>query len=183
MRTRSLFGFALVGLLVASLSSLLWPLPRKHRINAEGYALLELGMTEQEVESILGVPAGDYGPGKGEILDYGIMTLTSLSISTEPTGKKWLAGSFAITVCFDKERRARGMMTDQVYRAYDSHLEMVCQQFGLSQKKPYPPGTWNASSRKSRSGKKTLHIRSLLTWRWSQAQTLVASFATGSGLI
>jgi hypothetical protein len=143
MRIRMLLGCGLLVLFVAGLSWFLWPSPPKHNINADGYQNIRLGMTEREVEEVLGVPAGDYGPGKGEILDYGVFTATSHSIRTDPNGKKWLAGSFAITVCFDERARVRGMGTDEVYRPYDSPLEMVGQMFGLSQKKPYPPGSFN----------------------------------------
>jgi len=44
----------------------------KPSINRESYDRIQLGMTSQEVEKILGGPAGDYGPGKGQIVDYGI---------------------------------------------------------------------------------------------------------------
>src|SRR6266851_2691463 len=138
-----LFKYGTHFLLAASLLWFFDTSPPKHRINAEGYERLRLGMTEKEVEIVLGVPAGDYGPGKGEILDYGMFTMASASIRTDPNAKKWLAGSFAITVCFDGEARVRGMGTDSVYRPYESNVEMVSQKLGISRKKPYPPGTLN----------------------------------------
>jgi hypothetical protein len=143
MRTRFLIGCGLLGLLAAALAWFLWPFAPKHRIDREGYALLRLGMTEQEVESILGVPPGDYGPGKGEIVDYGRFTMLIYSIKTDPNAKKWLAGSFAITVCFDDQGLVRGLGADEVYRPYDSPPEMICQNLRLSAKKPYPPGSLN----------------------------------------
>ena len=143
MRTRILFGCGLVLLVVAGLLWFFPPTPPRHNINADGYHKIELGMTEQEVESVLGVPAGDYGPGKGEILDDGVFTVTSYSIITDPNGNKWLADSFAITVCFDDGGLVSGKGTDEVYRPYDSTFEMLCQRLGLSKKKPYPPGSFN----------------------------------------
>ncbi|HYT90341.1 MAG TPA: hypothetical protein VEL76_16660 [Gemmataceae bacterium] len=112
MATRLLLGGGLLVLLMAGLLWCWWPSQPRHRINTEGYEQLRLGMTEQEVENVLGVPAEDYGPGKGEILDYGVFTSASNSIKTDPRGKKWLAGSLAITVCFDDHGRAWGMGTD-----------------------------------------------------------------------
>lgn len=132
MRTRLLVGFGLL-ILVGIVS--LWLVYRSlhnHRINSDGYAELKLGMTEQEVVSVLGVPAGDYGPGKGEILMYGIL------MSGPANTKTWLAGDFAIIVCFDQNGRVYDMGTDGVYRPYDTFFEMLCQKVGLKQKKPYP---------------------------------------------
>jgi hypothetical protein len=143
MKNRLLLGCGLLFGFVFVFWWLFGPYSIKHKINLEGYRQLRLGMTEQEVESVLGVPAGDYGPGKGEILDYGVFTIMSHEIKTDPNGKKWLAGSFAITVCFDDQGRVRGMGTDEVYRPYDSPLEMLCQKTGLSKKKPYPAGAFN----------------------------------------
>jgi hypothetical protein len=71
MMSRLLFRCDLHFLLVAGSFWFFELSPPKHRINVDGYQRLRLGMTEQEVERVLGVPAGDYGPGKGEILDYG----------------------------------------------------------------------------------------------------------------
>jgi hypothetical protein len=114
-----------------------------HRITKDGYGDLRLGMTEQEVIEVLGVPAGDYGPGQGEIVETGAFTIASHMIRRDPKGKRWLAGDFAITVCFDAEGRVTGLGTDSVYRPYETITEMLCQKVGLKQKRPYPPGSFN----------------------------------------
>jgi hypothetical protein len=119
--------------------------PNQMMISKEGYGKLQLGVTRQEVEKTLGGSPGDYGPGKGEILDYGIFTVASDSIRSNPKAKNWLAGSYAITVCFDDQDRVQALMgTNGVYRPYDSVIEMCCQRLHLKQKKPYPPGSLKA---------------------------------------
>jgi hypothetical protein len=144
MGTRLMLGCcALVLSLMAVLSWLHWPSPPKHNISTLGYEQIRLGMTEQEVVTILGVPSGDYGSGQGEILEYGDFTMNSHLIRTDPKGKKWLAGCLAITVCFDEHGRVRAKMTEEVYRPYDSALEGLGQKLGLCQKKPYPPESFN----------------------------------------
>jgi hypothetical protein len=147
MRKRILVEWAsCIFLVVGVLAVLFWlTKPNQIRISKEAYEKLQLGMTRQEVEKILGGPPGDYGPGKGEILDNGGFTVTSHSIRTNPNAKNWLAGSYAIIVCFDDHDRVQGMMgTTGVYRPYDSVIEMCCQKLHLKQKKPYPAGSLNA---------------------------------------
>jgi hypothetical protein len=144
MRIRLLLTCVVLVLLLASAAWFCWPAVPRHNINQEGFAQLRCGMTEPEVERVLGVPAGDYGPGKGELLDYGVFTMTSLEIRTAPNRRTWLAGSFAITVCFSDEGRVWGFMNDDAHRPYDTPLEMVSQALGLTAKKPYPGSTWNA---------------------------------------
>ena len=70
-----------------------------------------------------------------------LSTLSSIAIRTDPNRKEWLAGSLAIIVCFDEQGRVVGKGGANVYRPFDTSLEMICQWFGLSEKKPYPPGT------------------------------------------
>jgi hypothetical protein len=83
------------------------------------------------------------GRGKAKFWTMGIFTMASDKIRIDPNAKKWLARSFAITVCFDNQGRVRGMGTNEVYRPYDSNVEMIFQKLGLSSKKPYPPGSLN----------------------------------------
>jgi len=143
MRKRLLLTCTLLFVIVVGS---LWFLSRpiKHRINDEGYHGIQMGMTEQEVIQVLGVKPGDHGPGVGEIIETGCFTMASASIRSDPKGKKWLAGDFAITVCFDEGGRVNGKATDSVYRPYDTPIEMVCQRVGVMKKKPYPPGSFNA---------------------------------------
>jgi hypothetical protein len=51
---------ALAALAVAGTAAVLWPRPR---VTKESYECVKLGMTRREVESIVGVPPGDYTGG------------------------------------------------------------------------------------------------------------------------
>lgn len=142
MRQRTLLGWIGVTGLVCIC---LWVLAVSpvHRIRSETQAEIKLGMTRQQVEDIFRVPPGDYGPGKGEIVDYGFFTMTSWRIRTDPRAERWLAGSCCITVCFDKDDRVNGIGGDHVYRPYENLFELICQQLRLKDKRPYPRGSWN----------------------------------------
>ncbi len=122
---------------------MLLPIGAKNRITHEGYDQLKFGMSLKEVEKTLGGPAGDYGPGKGEVLEYGGFTIASYTVRSDPKAKRWLAQDIAITVCFDKDGRVKGMGIDSVYRPYGSLADLFYQNIGLKQRKPYPAGSFN----------------------------------------
>jgi hypothetical protein len=62
-KTRVFRGLAAAAMVAITL---LMPLfaPPKHRINVASFCSIQLGMTEEEVETIFGVPAGQYYPVK-----------------------------------------------------------------------------------------------------------------------
>jgi hypothetical protein len=62
-KRRLVLGRGAGGLLACLL--LLLALPR-HRINREGFEAIQVGMSEQEVEGVLGGPPGDYSTGEVE---------------------------------------------------------------------------------------------------------------------
>jgi hypothetical protein len=66
VRERPILILWLLGvlLLLAGGGMFLWVSGHRHRINQESVAKIERGMTEQQVEEILGVPEGDYGDGE-----------------------------------------------------------------------------------------------------------------------
>jgi hypothetical protein len=132
LKAKLLLGFAAVLVLAAGWLCFIWPTPHNHNINAEGFEQLSLGMTEKEVETVLGVPAGDYGFGDWKITGRGARNLSFFSDGEE---KDWIANLFTITICFDAQGRVRGMARCETSSAYDSPLETVSQWMGLSPKK------------------------------------------------
>lgn len=103
MRRRRLLW--LVG--IAVLGVVLWPRPA-HRITRENVLRIELGMSEQEVNDLLRVPAGNYHP-RGKLL--------ALS-SNLPAGtpKVWVGDELGLAVWFDEDRRIT-----------QKQVAMVCQ--------------------------------------------------------
>jgi hypothetical protein len=100
-RKRVLFlAGCVAAVLVASYLALRWAAPR-HHINKEGFDAIRVGMSEQEVEAILGGPPGDYSAtgavpcpaayaSSGTLLDRGVEDLRS-----------WVGDDAAINVAFD----------------------------------------------------------------------------------
>jgi len=130
---------------VAMFSPTLLPFGPKTQITKEAYDQLDTGMSLTAVEKILGGPAGDYGPGKGEIIDSGFSTSIGDAVRHDPKveRRRWLAGDFGVTVCFDEDGRVKGMGTENVYRPYDMLTQLVYQKLGIIKKKPYPAGSIN----------------------------------------
>jgi hypothetical protein len=62
-RRRILGGLAILLTLAAVGVGIQWLLTPKHRITKESLELIKVGMTQSEVEDILGVPPGDYSHG------------------------------------------------------------------------------------------------------------------------
>jgi hypothetical protein len=116
-------------------------LPRPS-ITKEAYEKIRFGLTLQEVESIIGAPPGDYGPGRGEEIDYGY-TSTLLYMQNHPNAKMWWAGTVGIRVCFNKEGLVEGKGGQTIFRAYETPGELICQKLRLCKKRPYPQGSIN----------------------------------------
>ncbi|MCI0742907.1 MAG: outer membrane protein assembly factor BamE [Gemmataceae bacterium] len=76
----------------------------RHRINKESFERIQEGMTEEEVESIIGVPAGDYTTGPVVVR---LMLISFMS----PQCKSWKSNVGQIVVDFD----SRGLITWKRY--------------------------------------------------------------------
>jgi hypothetical protein len=62
-RRRVVITLALLGLVLLGACFALWPFSPRPQINHDDYLGVEMGMTEAQVETVLGGPAGDYRVG------------------------------------------------------------------------------------------------------------------------
>lgn len=102
----------LAGLAAGGASLLIWLTPPRNRINPEGFDAIVIGMTEQEVERVLGVPPGDHARPRTFIFkaDAGRINFSfgSSSAATYATfqdwfgpGEGWLGDNGFIHICLD----------------------------------------------------------------------------------
>lgn len=104
LRERPVLALGLLAalLFLAGAGALLWLNTPRHRISRESFEKIQVGMTRAEVEEILGVPPGDYGPGNTYAL------LNQSRGATFPTGWStvaWKAGDMSVLVAYDLEGR------------------------------------------------------------------------------
>ncbi|MBI3408537.1 MAG: hypothetical protein HY040_09305 [Planctomycetes bacterium] len=80
------------------------PVTLEHRITRGTFARIEHGMTERDLENLLGVPPGDYGPGLA-------LSYREFGVTAAPSGRwlDWLADDVKIRVYLDEE----GAVTDK----------------------------------------------------------------------
>lgn len=78
-----------------------WSGRTQHHINREGFEGLRVGMTEEEVETVLGRPAGEYGTVIIVWFD-GYHGYPYPWVWTEP--QRWISEDGAISVYFDSGR-------------------------------------------------------------------------------
>jgi hypothetical protein len=115
--------------LVAVLTWLLMP-RQGDDINQQNYERIREGMTAQEVEGILGGPAGNYTAGRRRpVYETGRPITGPLRLppkqrrQVESWGDyhlEWVGEEVAIEVCFDLDWRAK---TKTVVRVEDTHAE------------------------------------------------------------
>jgi outer membrane protein assembly factor BamE (lipoprotein component of BamABCDE complex) len=123
MRKRSrvlLWAVLLAALVGAGLLDIQVALAPRHRITFDNLKNVQFGMTEQDVETILGAPSGDYSNGK---------TQTSGSVSySGGVNKKWIAADCAIELAFAPDGRVGAIaITD----ARESLIQKLRRILGL----------------------------------------------------
>jgi hypothetical protein len=125
----------------------------RHRINRETYLKIRLGMTQAEVETLLGVPPGDYGLGQGWVVDYGVYGSIYWMDFEQRHPTKWVGERMAIRILFDKNRGATAISADDVFREADSVLDWILRQVRLRPAKSWPDNVWwmTSSSGKTKS--------------------------------
>ena len=79
------------------------------RLNVEGFGVLQRGMTQEEIEKILGGPPGNYGFGKPTISK---IAPTGVAFRTE----EWIGESMCVSVRFDEAGRSVNMWRSSVTR-------------------------------------------------------------------
>jgi hypothetical protein len=83
----------------AAIYAFCWLTAPRHRITEENFARIKEGMTEKEVESILGVPAGNYETKKRMPLPAHDLFVPTVPCET----KVWEGNGLVITIWFDAE--------------------------------------------------------------------------------
>ena len=102
-RKTLLFGLGIVAAAV-SVSLMVWVTHQpEHRITGRTFANIEKGMTESEVEQILGVPAGNYTrEAVATIYPLGANDLVAGNeLVRKEGGKEWIGNHASIYVRFD----------------------------------------------------------------------------------
>lgn len=99
-----------------------WSGRTPHQINREGCERISVGMTEEEVECVLGKPAGYYA--KGEVI-------SAFSSSTHwSQTKDWISNDGEIAVTFDEGKVVSASYND-VYDLEGSLLDKFRRWMGL----------------------------------------------------
>ncbi len=83
-----------------------WRALPKSSLSPDRFAAVKVGMTEAEVEAVLGAPPGDYSSGG----------LTTFTVMNHPNNKSWLGPEQGITVFFDNVGRVVDKTTYSVQR-------------------------------------------------------------------
>jgi hypothetical protein len=94
----------IVGCLAAVLLAGYATLPRQHRITIENIGAIRDGMTERQVETILGAPAGDYS--SGVLFDMVTTQMTGSELMEKHGGKVWVGVNGGIWIRFDERGKA-----------------------------------------------------------------------------
>src|SRR5688500_6429655 len=72
------------------------------RITRENYERIQVAMTRQEVENLLGGPPGDYGSGN-VVAEWGTFSPEGLLGQSNPNVKVWLGSDFFISLLFSED--------------------------------------------------------------------------------
>lgn len=78
--------------------------PPEHHINSDGFGKLRKGMTESEVEAVLGVPAGDYATGPIRLNVNVLGYIPDTYFVFRVAEKKWVGNEAIIEVWFENGR-------------------------------------------------------------------------------
>lgn len=110
----------------------------RHNITPKGCEQLGGALTLAEVEKVLGGPAGDYGPGKGQLYELPGGSVMGGRIRSQSRRQDWLAADFGISVWFDASGTVTAYSTMKVYRPWNSYKSLMLQTIGLQAPNPVP---------------------------------------------
>jgi hypothetical protein len=128
MRKRLLLAlFLLMGLSVLGLFCVAWwTAPPKHNINPETIGRIQPGMTEADVEALMGVPAGGFSQDRA-VQDSNFMMLPPPGM----TPKDWLGEKTGVTVCFGQDGRVRFARSMVMFPVHVPFLDRLRRWVGL----------------------------------------------------
>ena len=99
--------------------------PPAHHINGASIDQIQPGMSESEVEKMLGGPAGDYSGGRT------VVGVLDISVSVGGSFKEWVAEEFAIGVSFDEHGKVVYATPLHVVPTGASFFERLRRQLGI----------------------------------------------------
>src|SRR5262245_44517658 len=107
LRTRVVVGAALLLAGVLGLAALLSPNGPRHRITEEGYKAIKVGMSQEDVEKLLGLPAGDYTKHSigFPLCGFGVPHETFGSLDSLKETLEWRSDDGEIHIGFDHDGR------------------------------------------------------------------------------
>jgi hypothetical protein len=121
---------AMVAVLAAGSVALRLAAPR-HRITLENTRTIQRGMTEKEIEEILGVRAGDYSSTKpGGTFLYHQQAVTGMELVRMRGGKFWASDETSVWLRFDDAGRVAEVFCGSYYEQ-DSLLDKIRDWLGM----------------------------------------------------
>jgi hypothetical protein len=101
----------------------LWLSASRHRINQESIKLIEIGMTQSEVEALLGAPPGNYSVGG----------ISAHAIPPPPYRREdWIGDECAVDVYFDSSGNVIGVSVNPVFKVpRESMVAKIRRWLGL----------------------------------------------------
>jgi len=109
-----------------------------HRINEASLKLIQPGMTQADVEKVLGVPPGDYSHG-GCVLDP-FLDPPEDNDGRNWIGRLWIGEEVAVFVFFDVSGNVANARKHLVQRNEQSFLAKIRRWLGVSGTWTVPPG-------------------------------------------
>jgi hypothetical protein len=130
-RKRLLLIFACVAALLLAGYLALRLTAQRHRITLENTRAIEKGMSESEVEGILGVRAGDYSSNKpGGTFLYHQEAVTGIDLVRMRGGKFWASDETSVWLRFDDAGRVAEVFCGSYYEQ-ESLLDKIRDWLGM----------------------------------------------------
>ena len=126
MRRRLLVFAVLVIALVAVVAAGYWAIAPAQRLGRAGYERVQLGMTEAEVEDVLGAPPGSHlDLPEGQTVSYVHAGAESKGARDGPKGLSWVSNTGHIGVTFGADGRVTGVAFTPLRRNNPTWLDRV----------------------------------------------------------
>jgi len=131
-RKRLLLIFGCLAAVLLAGYATLWLTAPRHRITKESYDAIQIGMTEQEVEAVLGARAGVH-TSRCDTGSYGIGRCGDPMLGKDiKAGKEWVTEAVSVYIFFDENGRvARKCSGTGVAHENESFLCKVRRWLGM----------------------------------------------------